>query len=382
MRSSRGRASVSRWLSGQPLLLQVLRGQAAPAHWGPAQWSNVVQQARMSSLLGRVAGNLLLACTRDGVVPPPGAAGQFDAAARVWRAQQAELQRELRYISMALAPLGAPVVLLKGAAYGATGLPPAAGRLFSDIDILVPRAALADAERLLTLAGWLGGPKTEYDQRYYRQWMHELPPMEHVHRGTVLDVHHTLLPQTARLQPDAARLFQQLVPVAGHAGLYVLPPAEMVLHSLTHLFMNDELSHALRDLSDLDLLLRHFGSHPGFWDQLAPAARHHQLDRLLHYALRFTQRLFGTPVPQVTLDQTTAAGPPLLLRPLMNLLWLNALQPPAIAASRFAGRASLFALYLRGHWLRMPPLMLARHLTIKALRLHEPKADSAVRTVG
>ena len=31
-------------------------------------------------------------------------------------------------------------------------------------------------------------------------------------------------------------------------------------------------------------------------------------------------------------------------------------------------KALRFAFYLRGHWLRMPPLMLARHLWTKATR--------------
>ena len=37
-----------------------------------------------------------------------------------------------------------------------------------------------------------------YDQRYYREWMHELPPLLHVRRQTALDVHHAIAPETAR----------------------------------------------------------------------------------------------------------------------------------------------------------------------------------------
>ena len=49
----------------------------------------------------------------------------------------------------ALGDAAYPRVLLKGAAYIGQGLPIAAGRLPSDVDILVPRGTLADAEARL-----------------------------------------------------------------------------------------------------------------------------------------------------------------------------------------------------------------------------------------
>ena len=42
----------------------------------------------------------------------------------------------------ALAPLGVPVVLLKGTAFVAAGLAAGVGRSIGDLDILVPRDAL------------------------------------------------------------------------------------------------------------------------------------------------------------------------------------------------------------------------------------------------
>jgi hypothetical protein len=55
----------------------------------------------------------------------------------------------------------------------------------------------------------------------------------------------------------------------------------------------------------------------------------------------------------------------------MDAIWLRALRSPHPSAAAPLAGAALLALYVRGHWLRMPPLLLARHLTIKALRLHE-----------
>ena len=43
-------------------------------------------------------------------------------------------------------------------------------------------------------------------------------------------------------------------------GFAVLAPEDMVLHSATHLFNEGEFDRGLRDLNDLDLLLREFGA--------------------------------------------------------------------------------------------------------------------------
>ncbi|HQA68885.1 MAG TPA: nucleotidyltransferase family protein, partial [Aggregatilineales bacterium] len=75
------------------------------------------------------------------------------------------------------------------------------------IDILVPRHAIETVEVYLTHAGWLGAHTNPYDERYYREWMHEIPPLRHRERGTEIDIHHRLLPRTSRLDSDPAPLF-------------------------------------------------------------------------------------------------------------------------------------------------------------------------------
>jgi hypothetical protein len=142
----------------------------------------------------------------------------------------------------------------------------------------------------------------------------------------------------------------------------------MVLHSMTHLFHNEELSHGLRDLSDLDLLLRHFAQTTGFWDQLLDRAQQLDLRRPLYYGLRYTARMLSTPVPVRVLDHTMASAPWWPLRPLMDALWLHALRPRHSSTSDLLTPAALFLLYVRAHWLRMPPLLLFYHLSVKALR--------------
>ena len=70
----------------------------------------------------------------------------LNAALVVAQAQEEAVRREAGYIYKAVGPIGVDIVLLKGAAYLVEGLPAAKGRVFSDIDILVPKHALAEVE--------------------------------------------------------------------------------------------------------------------------------------------------------------------------------------------------------------------------------------------
>lgn len=349
---------------GMPILLQVLRDPASMASLGLAQWDLLLRQAERSDMsavlpfLAREQGLM------DALPAPVHAQfGWLDVRAR--RHRQA-VAWEVRLLERVLAPLDSPLVLLKGAAYALAGLPPAQGRLFSDIDILVPFDRLGDVEAALMLNGWVTSNPDPYDQRYYREWMHELPPMQHAKRQTVLDVHHAILPRTASIRPDPASLLEAAVPVPGQARLRMLAPVDMVLHSAVHLFHEGEFDHGLRGLFDLHRLLSHFGAEPGFWDALPLRAHELGLERSLFYALRYSAGLLGTGIP-VQVQEAAARGRP---RPgllaLMDGLFGRALLPVHPSCDDRLAPAARFLLYIRGNWLRMPPLMLARHLLRKA----------------
>ena len=77
-----------------------------------------------------------------------------------------------------------------------------------------------------------------------------------------------LLRGAAYLKPDSAKLLAASRPVAGEPRLRVLAPVDMVLHSATHLFCNEDVGNSLRDLVDLDNLLREFAREEDFWTRL------------------------------------------------------------------------------------------------------------------
>src|SRR3546814_20445808 len=81
------------------------------------------------------------------------------------------------------------------------------------------RSRLDAVEAGLIAAGWEWVKPDHYDDQYYRRWMHELPPLIHKERDRMIDVHHTILPLTARQTPDAEALIADSVALGAGMSL-------------------------------------------------------------------------------------------------------------------------------------------------------------------
>ncbi len=289
--------------------------------------------------------------------------------------QQHEVQWEVHNLRKALRDLGAPVVLLKGAAYLMASLPPARGRLFSDVDVMVPYAQLQAAEAALFGAGWVSDERDPYNQRYYRQWMHEIPPLRHVLRGSVIDLHHTIAPPTSRFKVDADRLLANLEPLPGCEGIYVLGPVDMVLHSAVHLFQEGEFDRGLRDLLDLLDLIRHFEQQDVFWPDLVDRAHDLGLQVPLSHALRHLTRLFAYTPPVAVMKTVLSIQPPAIQRVVMDWALKKALKPVHPTCDSAGTGLARWTLYVRSHALRMPVHLLLPHLARKAWMRRFPGAE-------
>ncbi len=328
------------------LLVRALRD---PASLGPdTDWTGLISAARAEQLSGTLAMRL------EGHQVPTRVAAILESARRESAHARTQALWEAEMARRALAPLGVPVILLKGTAFHAADLDACRGRSVGDLDIMVPRASIEAVEQALLEAGWERlKPAEGYDDLYYRRWMHELPPLIHRTRDRMIDVHHTILPLTARPTPDAAAMIADSVALDG--GLRILSPADMVVHAAAHLFADGDLAGGLRNLWDIDRLLRQFAAaDPGFWEVLDARSRRHELAGPVRRAVRLAHRLYATPVPASWLGWRPADG---LFR--ARLVARNAWGQERRKLLRFA-------FYVRGHWLRMPPLMLARHLWTKA----------------
>lgn len=358
------------------LILAALADPAALPGWSAGDLDLVLRGLRRVRLLGRIAHRLYAGGPPAGL--PPAARDQLDSALAMVEARERLARWELDRLGRALADgaLG-PVVLMKGCAYLLARLPNAPGRLFADVDLLLAEDRLGAAERHLLQQGWIGAPLTPYDERYYRRWTHELPPLSHPEREVEVDLHHNVLMRTARLSPDARLLLSGARPVAG-TRFSVLGPVDMTLHAMTHLLYGGEMDDALRELVDVNDLLRHFGAtEPGFWPGFWPRAKALDLARPAYYGLRYAGRLLGAPVPAEVLAESQAAAPAAPLVAAMDRLVPRALFPPHPDRPDSATAAARMLLYLRSHWVRMPPLLLARHLAYKAYLRYLAKGSAS-----
>jgi hypothetical protein len=266
-------------------------------------------------------------------------------------------------------------VFLKGAAYLIGNLPVGEGRIFSDTDILVPKNCINDVEKALLMHGWVPDKKDDYDEKYYRIWMHEIPPLRHVKRKTVLDVHHNILPETVKHVPDHNKLIENMIAFTDNKIFGLLCPADMVLHSAVHLFHEGELDNGFRDLTDIDSLLRHFGQTDKFWSMLVSRGEELQVNRFLYYGLKLTKQIFNTPIPKGIHKTITPHAPFWPLNRVMIFLYLNALLPNHSSCNTIFTMVSKRLLYIRSHYIRMPLKLLIPHLFRKMIKKQKLQAN-------
>ena len=325
------------------LLVQVLRDPAQAGRLDTDGWNRLLAAARAERLIGTLAFRL------DDVAVPDAVRLVLTDAKRDTAREAQQALWEADRAAEALRGLNVRPVLLKGTAYVAADLRAGQGRFIGDLDILVPRDAMPVVERALIAAGWEWVKEDPYDDAYYRQWMHELPPMIHVERDRMIDVHHTVLPLTARQTPDAAAMIADAMPIAN--GLYVLSAEDRIVHSVAHMLADGDMQGGLRNLWDIDCLLP--DADPAALDV---RATRHGLASHVRQAQRLAAVIYGDGARLTLWDRLVRA------RLLARNGW-----------GQETRKLLVFAFYIRSHWLRMPPLMLLRHLWTKWRKGHRPQ---------
>ncbi len=339
-------------------------------------WFALLARARENGLLTRLE-NLVVEQGALNLIPEKARLQLADARFSI-ALNQNEIRFEVDRVARSLAELDIPIILLKGAAYLLAQLPPARARYAADVDIMVEKQHIDSVEQTLLAAGWRTAGLNDYDEAYFRNWMHEIPPLMHPDRLVAVDVHHTIIPTTSRYKPDTNALFDSAVPL-DNRGLKMLCPADMVLHGASHLF-NEEFLSGLRDLADLRDLLEHFSDTKNFWEDLLERSSVHGLQRVLYYLLRFARRVFCIDVPPHMDETLQAHAPNIITRKIMDTLVPLALQPAVPGKSLPLRAFALLLLRMRSHWLKMPAILLARHLTTKAIYRWRKRAKPSSRS--
>lgn len=342
------------------ILLQIFREPQYALQLDVFVWVPVVRVLRQQQQLARYA----YLFRQAGIFTqlPPYARHHLRNAEILAEKQYRQVSAEAIELTQLLAPLNIKPVFLKGAAYALQqGLAAGIGRTFSDLDILVPKAQIVAVEQRLSVLGFLPEPVSAYDQYYYRNWTHEIPPLRHHSRGTILDIHHNLIPPISGRAPDIQLFWQQLN--LTDDGYQVLRLPAMTLHSLIHLFFNEDFKKGFRDLTDLHLLFAGFSEQD--WEQLLQLAEQSGFMFEVMLACRYSQRLLATPIPTWVMQQTEQHQPSQLHLKVLDFIFLRLLRPQHPVFSRWLDQLAALLALIRGHWLKMPPHILIGHLTAK-----------------
>lgn len=328
-------------------LVKALRDPETVLALDGAGWTDLISIARAESLMGSLAHRLQGVDVPKQVKPVLKDAIEAHELARQQALWEADCARR------ALVEIDCKVVLMKGTAYVAADLDAGIGRSIGDLDIMVARDKLPMVEEALLDAGWEWVKPDPYDDQYYREHMHELPPLIHRDRDRMIDVHHTTLPLTARPTPDAQAMLDTGVMLEN--GLYVMAAEDMTLHSIAHMFADGDLAGGLRNLWDIHLLVSELSARDAdFFANLIVRAEAFGLVLHAVRALRLAKQLFATATdPSMPLGKRTSDN--FYVRRLLA----------RDGYGRETCKITRQAFYIRSHWLRMPPLMLAKHLWTK-----------------
>jgi len=349
-----------------PILCQVFNGQVAISDLTINQWDLLLRQARSAMLLAKLYYLIESNQVLDDI---PATAFRYLKSAKIHSDKQLnDLYWEVRHLEKIAKKLKYPLVLLKGSAYAMSDMRASKGRTFSDIDILVAYDNITNTESQLMLNGWVSSTLDEYDQQYYRQWMHEIPAMRHMFRGSVIDLHHNILPKTVKNCPNAQLLIAEVKLLSEQEGLAVLSSIDMIIHSATHLFYDGELEHGCRDIIDLYDLLNQFVDEGGELNDLVARANELGLQNPVYYALHYVNIILHFSVPEETINKLQGNVPKGLMVYIMDFLFMRALMPDHESCNDSWTGLARWVLYVRSHWLRMPLHQLAPHLLRKGYK--------------
>jgi hypothetical protein len=120
------------------------------------------------------------------------------------------------------------------------------------------------------------------------------------------------------------------------------------------LIADGDLSGGLRNLWDMHCLLTEFAEQDAdFWNDLGTRAAHHGLTKDVRRAVRLSARVYGTGIA-ADWERPQNFDALFIRRMMARDEW-----------GRGGAKFTRLAFYIRSHWLRMPPMMLAGHLWTK-----------------
>jgi hypothetical protein len=208
----------------------------------------------------------------------------------------------------ALCDRGLEVIVLKGlylaeAVYTGIGL-----RTFGDVDLLLRRSDLSAALDVMRNLGY--ELSTWYDPDDPNRDIKHVPPL--MKKGApIVELHWTILEEDEPFAIGVEGMWARSVPaeIAG-ASVRGLSVEDLLLHLSLHLTYQHRLAIGVRNLYDIDAVIRRGGVD---WTRLVTTAREWGAERVTWLTLRLLQEIAGTPLPCEVLERLLPVTPDLAI---------------------------------------------------------------------
>lgn len=321
----------------------------------PRKWTQLLHQSRDQALLG----SLYVLCQQHNLLEllPGTVRDHFWSGFVYAEKQKVTLVQELLELENCFTGVDYPCVLVKGTAYRLGLYRFGQGRIFSDIDLLVPQSHFSDALTRLQDAGYLEFEISDYDRRYYQRWSHQHPPLTHFLRGAGIDLHHHIFPVASRerilvepLISDSAQL--------QHSVFRIPSPAYLFVHAAVHLFYQEESHKLVKDLCDLQQLYLEVTARQSV-SAIVDAAQQSQAQAAVFYALDTLQWLFNFVISADELQRLQPFASDRRRR------YIRFLLQQLLLKDGFWHRSAHLLWFIRGHLLKMGPATLLYHTIAK-----------------
>jgi len=301
-------------------------------------WAILAEEAGRHHLQG--LSYRRLADSAPGVEVPAHLLERLRAVYLATATRNAILFRQTSQLVKQLQQRDIPVILLKGMHLARFVYPEPGLRSMHDVDLLVPRHRLADAEQLFVAQGF--GPLPRPDLASRVAWGHHLAKLEKA-GAPVVELHWTIERPTSPFRLDLDGLWQRSrSAVLDGAPVRLLCPEDLLLHLSLHLSYHHRFERAaLKGLVDIAAVVAAHGTEMD-WEALARRATAWGSAGYLYTSLRLAQRMLSAPIPAPLLESLphTAADDEILAVAERYIRTIRAELPPVyleLAQSRSPG---------------------------------------------
>lgn len=281
-------------LAAQRLWLALLRNETAPGgRLTPHQWAVLADEATRHHLRGLTYRRLADSAFAPDV--PPDVRERLRSFYVATATRNAVHFRQTSQIVKDLGQRNIPVLLLKGIHLARFVYPEPGLRSMHDVDLMVPRERLAEAEQVFLDRGFGPLPRPNLEARC--AWSNHLAKLEKA-GAPVVELHWSIERPTSPFRVDLDRLWERSrgATVDG-APVRLLCPEDLLLHLALHLSYHHRFERAaLKGLVDLAVVITAHREELD-WASLARRAAEWGAAGYLYTSLRLAREMLAAPIP-------------------------------------------------------------------------------------